>query len=282
MENKFKSLYTQVCTECSCHITRRYSTSFSMGIRAFDKKLRSPIYSIYGFVRFADEIVDTFHEQDKKYLLDKFRSDTYDAIDRKISLNPVLEAFQDVVNRYGIGVDLIEAFLDSMEMDLDTIDYDEVLLRKYIYGSAEVVGLMCLKVFCEGDTTEYERLAKPASALGSAFQKVNFLRDMKSDFDFRGRTYFPDVDFMTFSKAQKVAIEEDIQEDFDFAYSGIKELPREARLGVYIAYKYYYALFNKIKIANVDEIKNNRIRIPNFKKVILLGSSTVKNRLNLL
>ena len=282
MENKFKSLYTEVCTECSSLITRRYSTSFSMGIRAFDKKYRSPIYSIYGFVRFADEIVDTFHDQDKKYLLDKFRSDTYEAIDRKISLNPVLEAFQNVVHQYNIGVDLIDAFLDSMEMDLYDLDYDAALLKKYIYGSAEVVGLMCLKVFCEGDHNEYERLTKPACALGSAFQKVNFLRDMKSDYDFRGRTYFPDIDFLTFSSAEKTTIEQDIQREFNLAYVGIKELPSGARLGVYTAYKYYRALFNKIKLADVSEIKDNRIRIPNSKKLILLGSSALKNRLNLL
>ena len=194
MENKFKSLYTDVCIECSSLITRRYSTSFSMGIRAFDKIYRSPIYSIYGFVRFADEIVDTFHDQDKKYLLDKFRFDTYEAIERKISLNPVLEAFQNVVNKYNIGVDLIDAFLDSMEMDLYDIDFDEPLLKKYIYGSAEAVGLMCLKVFCQGNQKEYERLVKPARALGSAFQKVNFLRDLKDDFELLNRSYFTNVD----------------------------------------------------------------------------------------
>lgn len=282
MENKYKFLYTDVCTQCSSLITRRYSTSFSMGIRAFDKKYRSPIYSIYGFVRFADEIVDTFHDHDKKYLLDKFRSDTYEAINRKISLNPVLEAFQNVVNEYSIGVDLIDAFLDSMEMDLYNIEYDEPLLKKYIYGSAEVVGLMCLKVFCEGDEKEYERLIKPACALGSAFQKVNFLRDMKSDYDFRGRTYFPNIDFLTFNSSEKTLIEQDIQREFDLAHTGIKELPSGARLGVYAAYKYYRALFNKIKLADVTDIKGNRIRIPNSKKLILLGSSALKNRLNLL
>lgn len=282
MENKFKSLYTDVCIECSSLITRRYSTSFSMGIRAFDKIYRSPIYSIYGFVRFADEIVDTFHDQDKKYLLEKFRFDTYEAIERKISLNPVLEAFQNVVNKYNIGVDLIDAFLDSMEMDLYDIDFDEPLLKKYIYGSAEVVGLMCLKVFCQGNQKEYERLVKPACALGSAFQKVNFLRDMKSDYDFRGRTYFPNVDFLTFNSSDKITIERVVQEEFDLAYNGIKELPSGARLGVYTAYKYYRALFKKIKLADVAEIKENRIRIPNSRKLILLGSSALKNRLNLL
>ncbi len=282
MENNFKTLYTDVCTQCSSLITRRYSTSFSMGIRAFDKQFRSPIYSIYGFVRFADEIVDTFHDQDKKYLLDKFRSDTYEAIERKISLNPVLEAFQNIVNQYSIGIDLIDAFLDSMEMDLHDIEYDEALLKKYIYGSAEVVGLMCLKVFCEGNKKEYDRLTDPACALGSAFQKVNFLRDMKSDYDFRGRTYFPGINFLTFNKEQKITIEQDIQKEFDAAYLGIKELPSGARLGVYTAYKYYRALFNKIKLADVDEIKDNRIRIPNSRKLILLGSSALKNRLNLL
>jgi len=282
MENKFKSLYTEVCTQCSSLITRRYSTSFSLGIRAFDKRYRAPIYSIYGFVRFADEIVDTFHDQDKKYLLDKFRIDTYEAVERKISLNPVLESFQNVVNKYDIDLNLIDAFLDSMEMDLYDIDYDSTLLKKYIYGSAEVVGLMCLKVFCEGDPTEYERLVKPACALGSAFQKVNFLRDMRSDFDFRGRTYFPGINFLTFNSNEKMVIEQNIEEEFDLAYQGIKELPSGARLGVYSAYKYYRALFNKIKRSNVSEIKDNRIRIPNAKKLMLLGSSALQNRLNLL
>lgn len=282
MENKFKSLYTDVCTQCSTLITKRYSTSFSMGIRAFDKKYRSPIYSIYGFVRFADEIVDTFHDQDKKYLLDKFRSDTYEAIERKISLNPVLESFQNVVNQYKIDINLIDAFLDSMEMDLYNLDYDRALLKKYIYGSAEAVGLMCLKVFCEGDQSEYDRLVEPACALGSAFQKVNFLRDIKSDFDFRGRTYFPGINFQTFNTSEKISIENNIQKEFDLAYLGIKELPVGARLGVYTAYKYYRALFNKIKRANVSEIKDNRIRIPNSKKLLLLGSSALKNSLNLL
>ena len=282
MENNFKSLYTDVCTQCSSLITRRYSTSFSMGIRAFDKRYRSPIYSIYGFVRFADEIVDTFHDQDKKYLLDKFRSDTYEAIEMGISLNPVLESFQNVVNQYNIPTKLIGAFLDSMEMDLYNLDYDKVLLKKYIYGSAEVVGLMCLRVFCEGDNKEYDRLIDPACALGSAFQKVNFLRDMKSDYDFRGRTYFPDIDFLTFNNSEKAVIENDIQNEFDLAYLGIKQLPSGARLGVYTAYKYYRALFNKIKLADVADIKDNRIRIPNSRKLILLGSSALKNRFNLL
>jgi len=282
MENKFKSLYTDVCTQCSTLITKRYSTSFSMGIKAFDKKYRAPIYSIYGFVRFADEIVDTFHNQDKKYLLDKFRDDTYEAINRRISLNPVLESFQNVVNEYKIDKNLIDAFLDSMEMDLHNLDYDDALLSKYIYGSAEVVGLMCLKVFCEGNEEEYQALTNPACALGSAFQKVNFLRDMKSDFDFRGRTYFPNINFLTFNRKQKIVIEKDIEKEFDLAYEGIKELPIGARLGVYTAYKYYRALFNKIKKAKVSEIKDNRIRIPNSRKLILLTSSALKNRLNLL
>ena len=242
MENKFKSLYTDVCIECSSLITRRYSTSFSMGIRAFDKIYRSPIYSIYGFVRFADEIVDTFHDQDKKYLLDKFRFDTYEAIERKISLNPVLEAFQNVVNKYNIGVDLIDAFLDSMEMDLYDIDFDEPLLKKYIYGSAEVVGLMCLKVFCQGNQKEYERLVKPACALGSAFQKVNFLRDLKADHDGLNRSYFPNLNIEKFDEESKKIILNEINKDFSHALKGIFLLPSSARFGVYTAYKYYLKL----------------------------------------
>ena len=282
MITPYKSMYTHVCSECSSLITKRYSTSFSLGIRVFEKKFRAPIYSIYGFVRFADEIVDTFLDHDKKYLLDKFRSDTYEAIEQKISLNPVLESFQNVVNQYDISIDLIDAFLDSMEMDLHDIEYDDKLLKKYIYGSAEVVGLMCLKVFCAQDPTEYNRLKFSACSLGSAFQKVNFLRDIKSDFDFRGRSYFPGIDFNTFNEEQKLIIEADIEKEFDEAYKGIVELPAGARLGVYTAYKYYRALFSKIKAKGVEDIKGKRIRINNPRKILLLTSSALKNSLNLL
>ena len=185
------SLYKQVCRECASLVTRRYSTSFSMGIRVFDKPLRAPIYGIYGFVRFADEIVDTFHHKDKQVLFQRFRQDTYLALEEGISLNPILQAFQEVANRYQIGRDLIDPFLDSMEMDLDNTRYNPSLYKEYIYGSAEVVGLMCLRVFVDGDEEEYDRLKATACSLGAAFQKINFLRDIRSDYHDRGRVYFP-------------------------------------------------------------------------------------------
>ncbi|MEO1628637.1 MAG: phytoene/squalene synthase family protein, partial [Bacteroidota bacterium] len=241
------NLYHNTCRECSQLITNRYSTSFSMGIRLFDKRFRGPIYAVYGFVRFADEIVDTFHTYDKGSLLTRFRNDTYKAIEEKISLNPVLHAFQEVVNEYQIERELIDAFLDSMEMDLHFHTYEDSLYKKYIYGSAEVVGLMCLRVFCEGNTEMYDKLRDHACSLGSAFQKINFLRDMKSDFDERGRVYFPGVDFQYFTNEDKLLIEADIKADFDHAYQGIVRLPQGARFGVYLAYVYYTNLFQKIK-----------------------------------
>lgn len=276
------SLYNDTCQEISKLVTNNYSTSFSMGIRAFAPKFRSPIYNIYGFVRFADEIVDTFHDSDRKLLLEEFKKDTYAAIERKISLNPILHSFQQVVHQYGIELKHIEAFLKSMEMDLYDIEYDEATLKEYIYGSAEVVGLMCLKVFCESDKQEYDRLESWAISLGSAFQKINFLRDMKSDFEERGRTYFPGVDISNFTQEDKARIEEDIQKDFDHAYVGIKQLPAGARLGVFTAYRYYLSLFYKIRNAPARNILSKRIRINNGKKIYLLTSSVVKNRLGLL
>ena len=276
------SLYNQTCQEISKLITNNYSTSFSLGIKVFAPKFRTPIYGIYGFVRFADEIVDTFHDSDRKLLLEEFKRDTYLAIERKISLNPVLHAFQEVVHQYGLEIKHIEAFLKSMEMDLYDIEYDEATLKEYIFGSAEVVGLMCLKVFCEGDDKEYNRLEEWAISLGSAFQKINFLRDMKSDFEERGRTYFPNVDLNNFSQVDKCKIEVDIQKDFDHAYIGIKQLPTGARLGVFTAYRYYLSLFYKIKSAPAHNILSERIRINNGKKMYLLTSSMVKNKLGML
>lgn len=274
--------YNQVCEECSQHITKRYSTSFSMGIRVFDKRFRAPIYAVYGFVRFADEIVDTFHNFPKAELLQRFREDTYRAIKEHVSLNPVLHAFQETVRRYGIEKELIDAFLDSMEMDLYHDRYHDSLYKQYIYGSAEVVGLMCLRVFCEGDDELYRRLKAPARSLGSAFQKINFLRDMKSDFDERGRVYFPGVDFTRFTNEDKVAIEADIKKDFDDAYKGIVQLPRGARFGVYLAYIYYINLFKKIRNAPAARVTEERIRVPNRRKAVLLFSSALRNSLNLL
>lgn len=265
-----KLLFDQTTFECSKLITQRYSTSFTLGIKTLDKKFHLPIYAIYGFVRYADEIVDTFHDKDKKTLLDQFKKDTYEAIKNKISLNPVLHAFQLIVNQYQIDFDLIEAFLKSMEMDLDFKTYNDSKYHEYIYGSAEVVGLMCLKVFVEGDQKQYESLKSPACKLGAAFQKVNFLRDIKSDFEERGRVYFPGVDFNSFDKSTKDLIEEDIQKDFDEALYGINRLPKGAKLGVKVAYLYYQKLFDKIKGLPAETITQKRIRIPNTKKLSLL------------
>ena len=275
-------LYSKTCQECSELITQRYSTSFSMGIRAFDRSFRGPIYAIYGFVRFADEIVDTFHDFPKKMLLDRFRQETYVAIEEGISLNPVLQAFQETVNQYQIERELIDAFLDSMEMDLYHQSYEDQLYKKYIYGSAEVVGLMCLRVFCQGDDAMYQRLVEPARALGAAFQKINFLRDIKSDFDDRGRVYFPGVDFAHFSNDEKRKIEEDIRKDFDFAYTGIVQLPKGVRFGVYLAYVYYTNLFQRILEVPAHQVMKKRIRVNDRKKVMLLFSSAVRSSLNLL
>lgn len=271
-------LFNQTAMECSKLITERYSTSFTLGIKTLDTKFHLPIYSIYGFVRFADEIVDTFHDFDKRYLLDKFREDTYEAIEQKISLNPVLQSFQLVVNEYNIERALIDAFLHSMEMDLCPQDYTENLYEEYIYGSAEVVGLMCLRVFCEGNGSQYESLKEGARRLGSAFQKVNFLRDLKSDFEERGRVYFPDVDFKLFSKEAKRHIEADIQADFDAASIAIEQLPRSARMGVHLAYVYYLTLFNKIKATPAARIQEERIRVPDYQKMTLLAKTYLQFR----
>jgi phytoene/squalene synthetase len=274
-------LFDQTTLECSRLITQRYSTSFTLGIKTLDKKFHLPIYAVYGFVRYADEIVDTFHDRDKLVLLDRFRKDAYEAIEAKISLNPVLHAFQLIVNKYGIERELIEAFLHSMEMDLDFKTYDDSKYHEYIYGSAEVVGLMCLKVFCEGDEEMYPRLKVPACQLGSAFQKVNFLRDIKSDYEERGRVYFPGVDFMGFDQVIKRQIEQDIQQDFDESLIGIEQLPVGAKLGVKVAYIYYQKLFDKIKSLSPEVITQERIRIPNSKKITLLLGMYVGNKFGL-
>jgi 15-cis-phytoene synthase len=276
-------LYHQTNIECSRLITQRYSTSFSMGIRAFDKEFRDPIYAIYGFVRFADEIVDTFHEHDKKMLLDEFREDTYKAIYRGISLNPVLHSFQRVVNEYQIDHELIDAFLESMEMDLYKSVYEsKVLYDKYIYGSAEVVGLMCLQVFCKNNRSLYEELKAGAKSLGAAFQKVNFLRDMTSDMEERGRVYFPGIDFATFDEQSKLEIVNDIQKDFDDALVAIRQLPSGARRGVYLAYIYYLKLFKKIEQAPIQMMLTQRIRVPDRQKALLLGRTVFQNMFGLL
>lgn len=276
-------LYDKVCQECSQLITQRYSTSFSLGIRLFDKKLRSPIYAIYGFVRFADEIVDTFHDHDKKKLLEEFRAETFKAIDCCISLNPVLNSFQRVVREYNIDYEFITAFLDSMAMDLENeVRYDRALYDKYIYGSAEVVGLMCLRVFLKGEPQNFDDLKAPAMDLGSAFQKINFLRDIKDDYQDKGRTYFPGVDIENFTDQEKKEIEDDIEKDFNNGYRGIKSLPKSARFGVFIAYIFYFKLFKKIKTTNFTTILEKRVRIKNRHKAYLLAKYSLKNKLNLI
>jgi 15-cis-phytoene synthase len=276
------SLFNQTALECSKLITERYSTSFTLGIKTLDKKYHLPIYGIYGFVRYADEIVDTFHDFDKQVLLDRFRADAYLAIEEGISLNPVLHSFQMVVRQYNIERELIDAFLRSMEMDLQRSDYDEAGYSNYIYGSAEVVGLMCLRVFCEGNFDDYDRLREPARKLGSAFQKVNFLRDIKSDYQERGRTYFPGVDFSDFTRDAKALIEDDIQRDFDEAYQGILGLPKGAKMGVHLAYTYYLKLFCKIKNLSASRIQQERVRVPDPQKLALLAQTMLRHRLNLL
>ncbi|MGF7216927.1 phytoene/squalene synthetase [Spirosoma lacussanchae] len=276
------ALFNKTALECSKLITEHYSTSFTLGIKTLDRKFHMPIYAIYGFVRYADEIVDTFHDYDKKTLLDRFKHDTYQAIQEKISLNPVLQSFQLVVRQYKIEHELIDAFLRSMEMDLYQQEYDAEGYNEYIYGSAEVVGLMCLRVFCEGNCDDFDRLREPARKLGAAFQKVNFLRDLKSDYVDRGRTYFPGIDFTQFGRDAKALIENDIQRDFDEAYVGILNLPRGARMGVHLAYTYYQTLFNKIKQLPASTIQNERIRVPNPQKLALLAQTYLKYRLNVI
>lgn len=275
-------LYSTTTLKCSKLITQHYSTSFTLGIKTLSKKFQLPIYAIYGFVRYADEIVDTFHEHDKAALLDKFESDTRTAITERISLNPVLHSFQIVVNDYQIDQELIDAFIHSMRMDLTNQDYSESKYKEYIYGSAEVVGLMCLKVFCEGNERYYHQLKPAARSLGAAFQKVNFLRDIKSDFDERGRIYFPQVDFFNFKPEDKKAIEADISNDFKAALDGIKKLPTGARGGVYLAYIYYLQLFKKLKNLPPSRVLKQRIRVPDSVKLFLLGKTLFLNRINLI
>ena len=280
--NSFQ-LYQNSCIECSELITKRYSTSFSLGIRVFDKEFRNPIYSIYGFVRFADEIVDTFHQYNKQELLADFRKETFKAIEQNISLNPILQAFQQVVNEYQIDHQLITDFLDSMEMDLHKTTYEsEALYQKYIYGSAEVVGLMCLQVFTKGDKKFYAELAPYAKSLGAAFQKINFLRDISSDLEERGRIYFPGIDLSKFDEYTKQEILKDIQKDFDNALEGIRLLPNGARRGVYLAYVYYLNLYKNIRKASIEKILAERIRVSDRRKAYLFMNTVVRNPMNLL
>lgn len=275
-------LFHQVSRQCSRLTTEKYSTSFASAIRLLHTDLREPVYNIYGFVRFADEIVDTFHDFDKRFLLQQFREETYRSIREGISLNPILHSFQLTVNTFRIGHHLIDAFFRSMEMDLDTSAYDEQGYTEYIYGSAEVVGLMCLHVFCEGNQEQFERLQPAARSLGAAFQKVNFLRDVNADYTCLSRTYFPGVDFNNFNASAKAKIEKDIAADFEAAYQGILALPWKARFGVYVAYKYYLSLFKRIRRVQPSRILHQRIRIPNYQKAMIVARAGVKNQLKMI
>lgn len=275
-----KQLFDDLSQQISEITTKKYSTSFSLGIKCLHADLHKPIYSIYGFVRFADEIVDSFEGYEKAELLKDFKIQTYKAIESKISLNPILNSFQWVVNKYDVPHELIETFLNSMEMDLEEKTYNTENYEKYILGSAEVVGLMCLKVFVEGDDTGYERLKPSAMKLGSAFQKINFLRDLNADFKDLGRSYFPGIDMKDFNSDIKKQIEEDIEKDFIVGYNGILELPRKAKFGVYMAYKYYFKLFKKIKSTEPNIILNERVRLPNYRKARILLTSIIRLNLN--
>lgn len=275
-----KETFDKLSAECSMLTTKRYSTSFSLGIYFLNKKLRNPIYAIYGFVRLADEIVDSFHDFDKNFLLAKFRADCFEAINLGISLNPVLNSFQQVVNAYGITEELIDMFLKSMEMDLDTCSHTPETYDQYILGSAQVVGLMCLKVFTAAEPGQYERLKDSAMKLGSAFQKVNFLRDVNADYYTLSRTYFPNVNLSNFSNADKKMIEADIEQEFQTALVGIRQLPASSRSGVYLAYIYYKELFNKIKNASAEKVMSQRIRISNSQKFGLMFDSMIRFKMN--
>jgi len=277
-----KEKFDMLSAECSKLTTRSYSTSFSMGISFLAKELHAPIYAIYGFVRLADEIVDSFHDYDKQQLLDRFKKDTFEAIEEGISLNPILNSFQETVSKYRVDHKLIHQFLYSMEMDLNDQEYDRQKYEEYILGSAEVVGLMCLYVFTGGDQSSYDRLKPRAMRLGAAFQKINFLRDVGADYLQLKRTYFPEVDLTHFTEADKKKIEAEIEIDFNEALEGIRELPRSSRRGVYLAYQYYRQLFEKIKLARACAVFSKRFRVSNGRKLILMFETSLKHRLNLI
>ena len=275
-------LYRKNNLDCSRITTRNYSTSFSLGVRVLSAKYREGIYSIYGFVRYADEIVDTFFDQYQRTIFGEFREETFKAIDRGFSINPIIDSFQMAVRKYRIDIELVEAFLTSMEMDLDYDSYSPELLKTYIYGSAEVVGLMCLRVFYFDEPEKYDRLVAPARKLGEAFQKVNFLRDAREDYDKKGRTYFQNIDFRNFTEETKQQLEADIEKDFRDSMDGIRQLKKQVRFGVYLAYTYYIHLLQESKKARPEEILKKRYRITNTKKSYLLASAYLKNTLNLL
>lgn len=277
-----KQLFDELSYSVSKITTKKYSTSFSLGILALKPVIRPAIYAIYGYVRLADEIVDSFHGYDKEKLLKRFREQTDEALNEKISLNPILQSFQETVHKYAIDYALIEQFLHSMEMDLQQVDYNSDLYKEYIFGSAEVVGLMCLQVFTDGDKQKYEELKPYAMKLGSAFQKVNFLRDLKDDYQLLGRTYFPNIEMSVFDNSVKVKIEQEIAEEFAEALSGIKKLPNSSKFGVYLAYKYYLSLFRKIKRKSSNDILNNRVRVPNPEKAFVAVKSYVRYKIAVL
>ena len=274
-----KTIFDKVSNNCSEITTKAYSTSFSLGIKVLDKRLHNSIYGIYGFVRFADEIVDSFHNYNQRELFNKYKRDTYLGISNKISLNPIINSFQEVVNKFKIDHSLIESFLNSMEMDLEDHNYDDDKYKKYIVGSAEVVGLMCLTIFVNGDQKKYNKLKPYAMKLGSAFQKINFLRDVNDDYKALGRTYFPQVNMENFSTSDKLRIENEIENEFIEALEGIRMLPNTSKGGVYLAYKYYYNLFKKIKKIPAHQILEKRTRISNFRKFNILVSSMIKYHL---
>ena len=271
-----KQLFDELSYSVSKITTKKYSTSFSLGILALKPVIRPAIYAIYGYVRLADEIVDSFHGYDKEKLLKRFREQTDEALNEKISLNPILQSFQETVHKYAIDYALIDQFLHSMEMDLQQVDYNSDLYKEYIFGSAEVVGLMCLQVFTGGNKQKYKELKPYAIKLGSAFQKVNFLRDLKDDYQVLGRTYFPNIEMSVFDNSVKVKIEQEIAEEFAEALSGIKKLPNSSKFGVYLAYKYYLSLFRKIKSKSSNEILNQRVRVPNSLKAYVAVKSYVR------
>jgi len=277
-----KQLFDTYSVKAAERVTKLYSTSFYAGVKLLDKSIRPEIHNIYGFVRFADEIVDSFHEYNKEELLSEFKRDTYLAIDRGISLNPILHAFQSTVNKYKVDIKLVDQFLHSMEMDLSKMEYTQEKYEEYILGSAEVVGLMCLKVFVHGDDERYQELKPYAMKLGSAFQKINFLRDLNADFNELGRIYFPNVDTNNLTLEDKLAIENEIEREFDEALIGIRMLPKSARFGVYVSYKYYRKLLRKIKKRTLQDLLTERIRVPNNEKFVVFAKSYVRNSLNML
>lgn len=277
-----KSIFDHVSQNCSKIVTQSYSTSFALATKMLAPSIRPDIYNIYGFVRFADEIVDTFHDYDKKQLFDDFEKDMEDAIAKKISLNPILNSFQHTYHKYDIPHHLVESFMKSMRMDLTKKTYESFdEYRQYIYGSADVVGLMCLCVFVNGDKEKYEELKESAMALGSAFQKVNFLRDLKADYEDLNRTYFPNTNLMELDEESKRRIVNEIKADFAVGYSGIIKLPELAKFGVYTAYRYYKKLLHKLQSTPPMEIKNSRIRVPNYEKFGLLAHSYLNYKLQL-